>query len=146
MAPTWSRTLLFPEPSLRTTPMWDRPSTRSPIFIEPIVASTQMWSRPSNESPIFVDATVSAVPMWDRPTTMVPLCPCCSSSSSTPTIQDLRTTIRDRPSTSSARSHKTIRSMPSSLGLRLKKSFRNLRTRASSQSFSSDFWLCYYCI
>ena len=133
MAPTWSRALLFPEPSYSSAPMWDRPAQESPIFIEPVVSPFQMWNRPSNDAPIFIDPVVPSSPMWNRPATSVPMCPCCVSSHPIAEAAS-RPASAARPSTSSTQSQRSLRSMPSSLGLRLKKSFRNLRTRASAQS------------
>lgn len=141
MAPIFSRYLLFPAPtSSPSSPMWDRPSAGTPIFIDASPSPSQMWSRPGTRHPIYEEAVPSPSPMWHRPapSSPVPVCPCCMAhpdeeettyygGSSRPGSSD---TVGSS-SSSSADRRPSLRSVPSGLGLRLKKSFRSLRSRAS---------------
>lgn len=141
MAPIFSRYLLFPAPtSSPQSPMWDRPSAGTPIFIDASPSPSQMWSRPGTRHPIYEEAVPSPSPMWHRPApaSPVPVCPCCMSH---PGADDeVAAGYGSRPgssdtvgssSSSSADRRPSLRSVPSGLGLRLKKSFRSLRSRAS---------------
>ncbi len=130
MAPMFSRYLLFPTSTSPSSPMWDRPSTGNPIFIDAHAPPSQMWSRPGTGYPIYEEAVPSPSLMWHRPgAAPVPMCPCCMTSE--------ETVVGSRPGSSdtigsvdSAR-RPSLRSVPSGLGLRLKKSFRSLRSKAS---------------
>lgn len=138
MAPIFSRYLLFPTstPS-SSSPMWDRPSTGTPIFADAHASPSQMWSRPSTGYPIYEEAVPSPSPMWHRPgAAPVPVCPCCMALIQTTAVDGSRPGSSDTVgSVDSSARRPSLRSVPSGLGLRLKKSFRSLRSKASRTAF-----------
>ncbi|CAK7202701.1 hypothetical protein SEUCBS139899_005428 [Sporothrix eucalyptigena] len=86
----WSRALLFAEPSVDAAPpMWHRPAQPGAqlISLDPIVTTTPMWHRPlarvTDAVPIFEEAVLSPTHMWHRAPTGMPMCPCCTSPTST---------------------------------------------------------------
>ncbi|OIW28593.1 hypothetical protein CONLIGDRAFT_681541 [Coniochaeta ligniaria NRRL 30616] len=124
------RHLLFPSPTSHPVPpMWDRPSPNHPIFIAASPPPSQMWSRPATGYPIYEEAVPSPEPMWHRPgAAPAPACPCCMASE--------ETMMGSRPGSSdtvgSSADYSLAARRPSGgLGLRLRKSFRSLRSRAS---------------
>jgi hypothetical protein len=133
MAPTFSRSLIFATPFPSSSyEMWSRPSNKQPIFIEPVLAPSPMWDRIGLGSPIFEESSRSPDSMWDRPSTMIPSCPCCMIPTS-PVI-DREDIVWDRPSTSAtgrSESHSPRRNSGTGLGLRIVKSIKDLRAKAS---------------
>lgn len=145
------RYLLFPtSPTSPTSPMWDRPSTGSPIFATTRASrpDSMMWSRPGAGVPIYEEPVTTSAKsqMWRRSgIAAVPMCPCCTegtvhhhassrqgSMDTTISEEEGSTTTTTAP-TSPRHSGQSARrpSVSSGLGLRLRKSFASLRSRAS---------------
>ena len=134
MAPTWSRSLFYPSPPSDSRAMWDRPSNLAPIFAAARPSPSEMWSRPAAGLPIFADSVPSPSPMWHRPgAAAAPMCPCCAIASYDEQQQQavgMRRVGRRPGSGDSA----ATSAGGNSLGLRLKRSFRSLRSKASVAS------------
>lgn len=140
--------------------MWDRPSANTPIFAStrPSRPESMMWSRQGPIQPIYEEAvaTPAKTQMWRRSgIAAVPMCPCCTEQGgaankhanahvhrpgSMDTIASTASSSeeeREAGSGVAAGYHQRPENRrPSAagsarLGLRLRKSFASLRSRAS---------------
>jgi hypothetical protein len=106
-----------------------------------------MWDRPSTAGPIFEEALPpDPEHMWGRDTTgHAPACPCClfGVPPPPPGVVTRPATGRSRPGTASAAvggggGAKALRSVPSSVGLRLKRSMKSMRSMRNLRRSASD--------
>ncbi|KAJ9151054.1 hypothetical protein NKR19_g5019 [Coniochaeta hoffmannii] len=154
MPSLFTRYLLFPSPpSSPSSQMWDRPGTNNPIFASTRASrpDSMMWSRPGNSVPIYEEAvpTPAKTQMWRRSgVAAVPMCPCCTGETTTrheedgwgmnesrpgsmETVTSLESSVAARESRQGGRRSSGGGSGQRGLGLRLRKSFASLRSRAS---------------